>query len=577
MPTAAIALLLGSVLAVAAGDPRYVDDFDFIRTTVAQKGAAVHVRKLDWKAICDRFEPRFTVATSDADHVKNVMELLATLGDAHTGITRSSVPWDDLPRKFDGIFGGGMWWRYDAGKFVVAGYEGSVDRARVPPLGSALIEIGHEPAWIALGRDHARLTRWFGTSSDHSLYASLGNALLPTRGANVAHVLVATPDGKAKDFELMRFAPNGKAFDPSRALLAPGIEWQEGAVSGFVEHRSGKRIGVLAITGGMDAATVTKFHVAFDRLKEMDALVLDARNAGGGGDAAAWEMAGRLYPKGEDNGLHGRIEPSGSWQFAGPVVFLQDASMVSSAETLTWAVNERGRCVSIGRATGGWGIIPNGFKCPSGLVDFRLGVNARPTPVKRVQTEGVGWPADVQTPPFFVWSEPKAKDQASALDPTLDLGLDVAGLMACGADREDVRTSFRALFDGKCDEFAKSLSKSAKAAPWFDAAKAAAHRKDEIKSEVEQEIALIAGDEVRSPDVLSSAARFPTAAARAKAAGFAKLADQWKAALDARKAEPAAQKALLEMMGEAEMLDATQRKAFLAKHGKARVAGVVRD
>jgi hypothetical protein len=576
MPTAAVALLLGSALAVAAGDPRYVDDFEFIRSTVAQKGAAVHVRKLDWKAICDRFEPRFASAASDAEHVKNVMELLATLGDAHTGVTRSAVAWDDLPRKFDGIFAGGLWWREDAGKFVVAGFEASVDRTRVPPLGSALIEIGHEPAWIALGRDHARLTRWFGTSSDHSLYASLGNALLPYRGANVAHVLVATPDGKAKDFELMRFAQSGKAFDPSRALLAPGLAWQEGAVSGFVEHRSGKRIGVLVITGGMDAATVTKVHTAFDRLKDMDALVLDARHAGGGGDAAAWEIAGRLYPEGEDNGLHGRIEPSGSWQFAGPVVFLQDASMVSSAETLAWAVTERGRCVSIGRATGGWGIIPNGFKCPSGLVDFRLGVNARPTPVKRVQTEGVGWPADVTTPPTFTWREPKSKDAQEALDPTVDLGLDVAALMACGIGRDDARNSFRALFDGKCDEFAKALAKSAKATPWFDAPRAAARRKDEIKSEVEQEIALIVGDEVRSPDVLSSATRYPAGSARAKAAGFAKLADAWKAALDARKAEPAAQKALLETMGEAEKLDATQKKAFLAKHGKTRVGAVVR-
>ena len=72
MPTAALALFLGSALAVAAGDPRYVDDFEFIRSTVAQKGAAVHVRKLDWKAICDRFEPRFASASTDADHVKNV-------------------------------------------------------------------------------------------------------------------------------------------------------------------------------------------------------------------------------------------------------------------------------------------------------------------------------------------------------------------------------------------------------------------------------------------------------------------------------------------------------------------------
>ena len=35
------------------------------------------------------------------------------------------------------------------------------------------------------------------------------------------------------------------------------------------------------------------------------------------------------------NGLHGRIEASGSWQFDGPVVMLQDETEVSSAETFT--------------------------------------------------------------------------------------------------------------------------------------------------------------------------------------------------------------------------------------------------
>lgn len=560
----------------AFADERYLEDFAFLRDTIARDGAAVRVRKLDWRAICARFEPRFAAAKTDAEHVRNVMELLATLGDAHTGVTRSSVPWEDLPRKFDGIFGCGLWWREDSGKFVVAGLEPSVDRTRVPPLGSVLVEIGHEPAWLALGRDRARLTRWFGTSSDHSLYASLGNALLPVRGANVAHVLVVTPEGDARDFDLPRFAPNGKSFDPARAQLAPGIEWQEGATSGFVNHRSGKRIGVLVITGGMDADTVAKFHAAFDRLKGMDALVLDARHAGGGSDRSAWEMAGRLYPEGEDNGLHGRIEPSGAWQFDGPVVFLQDASMVSSAETLAWAVTEQGRTISIGRPTGGWGIIPNGFKCPSGLVDFRLGVNARPTPVKRVQTEGIGWPPDVTTPPYFAWSAASSKDAPGTVDATLDLGFDVAALVASGVDQGVARTAFRALFDGKCDEFATTIAKSAKAAPWFDARGAASRRKEQIGDEVKHELALLAGDEVVCPDVASSEARFAAGSARARAAGFAKSADAWKSALASRKAEAAAQRAYLEALGEQAELDPAQKKAFLAKHGKSKVAAFVK-
>jgi len=107
----------------------------------------------------------------------------------------------------------------------------------------------------------------------------------------------------------------------------------------------------------------------------MEALLLDCRRMGGGTDACAWDMAGRFYPKGVSNGLHGRIAPSGSRQFDGPVVMLQDEVEISSAETFTWAMSETERCVSVGRPTGGWGIIPKGYSCPSGIVSFRLGVN----------------------------------------------------------------------------------------------------------------------------------------------------------------------------------------------------------
>ena len=204
----------------------------------------------------------------------------------------------------------------------------------------------------------------------------------------------------------------------------------------------------------MNAETVTAFHRAMDALHGVDALLLDCRWMGGGSDHSAWEMTGRFFPEGVNNGLHGRIEASGDWQFDGPVVMLQNESEVSSAETFTWAMSETERCVSVGRPTGGWGIIPNRFDCPSGLVSFRLGVNARPTPIERVQTEGIGWPPDVLVPlgPVFC-----AED-----DPVRAIGLEVLRVLAAGVSVEEARKLFSGLMSGSISDYEKRASKLAK-------------------------------------------------------------------------------------------------------------------
>ena len=61
---------------------------------------------------------------------------------------------------------------------------------------------------------------------------------------------------------------------------------------------------------------MTAFHKAFDALKGMEALLLDCRGMGGGGDYQAWEMAGRLFTKTVPNGPGRRSKPTASWQVA---------------------------------------------------------------------------------------------------------------------------------------------------------------------------------------------------------------------------------------------------------------------
>jgi hypothetical protein len=122
------------------------------------------------------------------------------------------------------------------------------------------------------------------------------------------------------------------------------------------------------------------------------------------------------------------IEPTGSWQFDGPVVLLEDERMISSAETFTWAMTETGRAFSVGRPTGGATIIPDSFDAPSGLFRFRLGVHDRKTPIKGVQPEGIGTPPDV-----LVRYEPALL--AKHGDPDLGVAREALDLLRRGEER----------------------------------------------------------------------------------------------------------------------------------------------
>lgn len=205
------------------------------------------------------------------------------------------------------------------------------------------------------------------------------------------------------------------------------------------------------------------------------------------------------------NGNQRDLVPTGSWQFAGPVVMVQDELEVSSAETFTWAASETGRVVSVGRTTGGWGIIPSVFECPSGLLDFRLGVNHRATPITRTLTEGVGWPHDVIVPLGPVL--------CSRPDPVRELGLEILRLLHAGAPCEKLPAAFARLSHGDAAAFVKAVEPIAKRARGFDPAAIAKRFADDLQGTVAMERALVDGD-VELPDLTGAARRLAGGAAR---------------------------------------------------------------
>ncbi|MHC4972043.1 MAG: S41 family peptidase [Planctomycetota bacterium] len=550
-------LLAGTVL--AKGSSKYLEDFEFIRDTVRLHGAAVKIKskRIDWKAACARLRPLFKDCKDDVEHVKNCKRLLAVLHDSHTGVTRHSADAKRVPSKWDGLYGGGLWIGWDRGLLFVQGLMKGHSLTGAVPQGSVLCTIGGEPAWLVMEREKRRITKYAGSSSDHSLFCPLDNRLLPFGHHSSIEIVFLTPEGKTKKTSVARWGPGGKAFYPSTATLPDGVKWAKGAVSTMLEVKWAK-VGYLRITGGMDRETAREFHRACDRLEGMEALLLDCRRMGGGTDDCAWEMAGRFFPEGVSNGMHGRIAPAGRWQFDGPVVMLQDEVEISSAETFTWAMSETERCVSVGRPTGGWGIIPKGYSCPSGIVSFRLGVTDRPTPIRRIHTEGVGWPPDVLVPYGPVL--------CARPDPVFEVGVEVLRTLHAGESRKKTIAAFHAIFHGKPDRKSKGPVR-----------KLAKLGKEDLEQRLAMETRLLKLEKLGPVDALGVSRRLATLTPRAKAAGVKGPLTRLTKAVKSAKAEIAAQRAFLEMTDEAFQASDADKKRFLAKYKKTAIARFAKE
>ena len=575
---------LGGVSAVNGVGPvpaeqRYVDDWKFLAATIRSDYAGFACKPhLDWKAIAARFEPRFERCASDVDHVRLVMEALAALEDSHTGVLGHQVDAAQLPGKWDGLYGAGLCIGFDAGKWLVRGAMPGSPLADSLPAGSRLQEVGGLPAWYAMGREQRRVARFIGLSSDRSFWASSCNRALPFGEARTVPARFLLPDGKERKVELPRWGPDGKSFDVVSLCLPEGVARADGAVAARWPQSWSKQLGFLKVTGGQDAETVKAFHAAFDSLQGIDALLLDCRGMGGGSDACAWEMCGRLFPKAVANGRYGKLEPTGAWQFDGPVVMLQDEMEVSSAETFTWTLCETKRVISVGRATGGWGIIPKSYALPSGLGRFRLGIDWRKTPITNASTEECGWPADVTLPygPLLLgWS---SAERDPMPDPARERGLVVLRTLHAGVAIDDARAAFAALAGGNFtayDAFEKKAAAKAKALAGEKLRKRFA---EDLEAELEQELAAV-WDDALPPDWVGAARRLPGLLARAKAAGLTAKAAPLDKAVKGAKGEVAAQQALLDLHADPEATapsDPARRKEWLQKHGATRTGAWVK-
>jgi hypothetical protein len=347
--------------------------------------------------------------------------MLATLSDSHTGITKSKE-YVYTPA-FEGLYGGGLWIATERGRILLRALMDGHPLANDLVPGAELLTINGRPARIVHRETCARLREWSGWSSQHFLDARLSFQFFRFDG-NTLPATFLNPDGSVVEVEVPRWGPGGRAISRKGVTMPAGLEVSGTAISAKLSER----IGYIRILGSMNQATEEEFSKALDALQGVAGILLDCRGMGGGSDYPAWAMAGRFYSEKTPQGSSRELEPTGSWQFEGPVVLLQDERMLSSAETFTWAMTETGRALPVGRPTGGGTIIPRVFDAPSGLFSFRMGCYDRPTPIKAYKPEGKGSPPEIYVP-----YEPVLLERFS--DPCLAVARDALLLLVNGAPR----------------------------------------------------------------------------------------------------------------------------------------------
>jgi len=159
-----------------------------------------------------------------------------------------------------------------------------------------------------------------------------------------------------------------------------------------------------------DADWVKSIDSVIDAFRELDGIIVDVRNNGGGSSANARKLAGRFADRERvfayyqyRNGVNHsdfsdlqtrKVKPEGPDQFTKPVVLLTNRSTYSAAEDFTLAMKELPQVIHVGDTTGGGLGNPIFRELPNGW-GFRVPV-WRQFPVDMTTIEGIGIIPDIQ-------------------------------------------------------------------------------------------------------------------------------------------------------------------------------------
>jgi carboxyl-terminal processing protease len=175
--------------------------------------------------------------------------------------------------------------------------------------------------------------------------------------------LIKGPKGSKVKLEILPEGNNAKSYDVT--IVRDKIRLEDRAVKSEVKIVGGKKIGVIEVPSFyVGLAEDTKKEIAKLNESQVDGVVIDLRNNGGGALTEATALTGLFINSGpvvQVRDSYGRVKVNGDSDdrvyFDGPLTVLQNRYSASASEIFAAATQDYGRAVVLGEQSFGKGTV----------------------------------------------------------------------------------------------------------------------------------------------------------------------------------------------------------------------------
>jgi C-terminal processing protease CtpA/Prc len=386
----------------------YTKNFDKLWQAVEKTYPYFELKGVDWDQVHEQYYPLIEDAKNDQEYFETIAHMLGELEDAHCDVVEPALD----NKLYASIINRG-----DLAIIDLVGYSGEIAGLR---SGMLLLEVN--------GKSVEEFVPTIDVSTNNASTSWM-------RKIRAYEVLLAIPEDPDEILNVTVMDQDGIESDLEIKLLTPPADWQPHYANqkgSAVEWRKiSDQIGYIRIdrlwNKGDDV--VEDFDSALNELMEMEGLILDLRQNGGGDSRIGDKIAGRFmsvpFQYGQDtfrkrlykfawrNTVNYFAKPRGEI-YTGKLVVLTDYPVMSSAEWLVGALVDSDRAISVGRVTGGATGNPIEFSLPGGKVRFSTASFTRPD---GSLVEGRGYSPDI----FVEWT---VDDLKNNIDPDIQAGID---------------------------------------------------------------------------------------------------------------------------------------------------------
>lgn len=402
--TLCVVALIVACLRPSAQAVDFARDVTFVLDQLEKDcGHFFKLKKIDWTKVRTEMTAAAAKTTNATEHWRVMMRIVARLRDGHASVDRGPNGRDVKPPVFRRTQGLGIHCCRVGKKVYVKAAWAAAGTAGLKP-GMEITKIGGQPALKWLAERTAEYADVWSFSTDHhaSFYTDTWG-MLAAEGERIeiefktlkrkTKKRTLTPDPKTNQ------RPDGPAFYPE------GAERHKDLVLGLTPKAYGY-VSIRRCKGDLPAQmdhALSALRAAYrtkrkKKKAELKGLILDFRsNTGGAFDHD--DLMGRFIPAGKrmrGQVLKGRVMkryPSTSTEpYAGPIVVIVDATVVSAGETASGMFKEDGRAYMIGESpTAGMSSSKKSITLPSGLFKLRYSIASNKLRFNEMRgIEGIG-------------------------------------------------------------------------------------------------------------------------------------------------------------------------------------------